>query len=223
MLITLSKELKPNQTALHIKGDKACFTVPSSGYHNFSYAIPTGSAAKGMFDCVYAHPHDRWDAEGNPVYRQLFKWVIDKIFILKPIKYESFGKLGRMQIQPKNQKNVYIPQMHTILIDVEYVFVGHPHIIHKRKDTTPRTYIEQFERRCKNKKAYYPPFLGCAQYNARYGFPPEKFETEDINMVINGYLKAMHYNDEFTISSSAPEPEFIPMLTIKNGIAIINE
>ena len=138
MKVYLKKELETHSVAVHIKGDRACFSIPMSGYNHFSYPIPTGSAAKGIFDNIYAHPHNRYDADGNLLYQQNFKWVIDKIFILKPIVYFSHGSTGRKHPQ-KEDRHI---QAYTILNDVEYVIIGHPEIINNHSGTDAIKHIK---------------------------------------------------------------------------------
>src|SRR5271157_251739 len=218
MRISLSKELHKNQIALHIFGERACFSVPYSGYNCFSYPLPTGSAARGMLDNIYAHPHNLKDKAGNNAYQQNFKWVIDKIFILNPITYYSFGINGRQDVGSSPTQ----PQQHTILLDVAYVIIGHPHLLSKPSPGDVEKHISIFNRRCKAKSAYIPPHLGFVKYPARYNLAPEEFETFDINMVVSGYLKDMVYDDSKGISETGPEAKFIPMLEIKHGVAILN-
>ena len=64
-----------NQVRLHIWGDYACFTRPEMKVERVSYDVITPSAARGVLAAVHWKP--------------AIRWVIDKIHVLKPIRFES--------------------------------------------------------------------------------------------------------------------------------------
>ena len=69
------KENQMNQIRLHIWGDYACFTRPEMKVERVSYDVITPSAARGILAAVHWKP--------------AIRWVIDKIYVLKPIRFES--------------------------------------------------------------------------------------------------------------------------------------
>jgi len=217
MRVTSKSLLKWNQVAIHVWGESACFSIPytASGGNSMSYPLITGSAARGILGAIYAHPHDLRDKNGNPAYTKNFDWVVDKIFILNPIRFYSYGINARKAAGG----GIIIPQYITALLDVSYVIVGHPHIITKRVDNDIEKYKSIFNRRCASGKAYTQPHFGYAKYPARYAPVPTIFETEDINTSIYGYLLGMKYDDSAGISSKPPEAIFLPELKIINGVA----
>lgn len=64
-----------NKIQLHIWGDYACFTRPEMKVERVSYDVPTPSAARGILLAIHWKP--------------AINWVIDKIYVLKPIQFES--------------------------------------------------------------------------------------------------------------------------------------
>lgn len=60
-----------NKIQLHIWGDYACFTRPEMKVERVSYDVPTPSAARGILSAIHWKP--------------AINWVIDKIYVLKPI------------------------------------------------------------------------------------------------------------------------------------------
>lgn len=65
----------PNKIRLHIWGDYACFTRPEMKVERVSYDVITPSAARGILAAVHWKP--------------AIRWVIDKIYVLQPIQFES--------------------------------------------------------------------------------------------------------------------------------------
>ena len=64
-----------NQIRLHVWGDYACFTRPEMKVERVSYDVITPSAARGILAAVHWKP--------------AIRWVIDRIYVLKPIRFES--------------------------------------------------------------------------------------------------------------------------------------
>lgn len=216
MKVDIDALVKSNQVSVHVHGAQACFSIPwtSSGGNSVSFPVMTGSAARGILGAIYAHPHDKVDLEGNQTYIKNFEWVVDKILILNPIQFESFGNIGRMDVCNGHR----IPQQTTILTDVSYIIIGHPHIFTKRGDNDVNKYTSIFNRRCAKQRAYTQPHFGWSKYPAQYSSAPKVCETVDINMYVSGYLWKMLYDDSKDIATEPPKPIFIPMLEVVDGI-----
>lgn len=58
---------------VRVWGDLALFSRPEMKVERCSYDVITPSAARGMLEAVYWHPG--------------MKWVIDKIYVRKPIQF----------------------------------------------------------------------------------------------------------------------------------------
>ena len=69
---------------MEVWGEYALFTRPEMKVERVSYDVPTPSAARGMLESVYYHPG--------------LKWHIDRIFVLKPIR---FTNLRRNEVKSK--------------------------------------------------------------------------------------------------------------------------
>src|SRR5258708_2549653 len=63
---------------LHVWGDRACFTRPEMKVERVSYDIITPSAARGILEAIHWKP--------------AILWVIDRIHVLKPIRFQSFRR-----------------------------------------------------------------------------------------------------------------------------------
>ena len=64
-----------NQIRLHVWGDYACFTRPEMKVERVSYDVITPCGARGILAAVHWKP--------------AIRWVIDRIYVLKPIRFES--------------------------------------------------------------------------------------------------------------------------------------
>ena len=71
--------MKPTVHVLETWGDFACYTSPLTKAERFSYACPTPSAVRGVFDAIYVDP-------------RAFRWQIVRVDILNPIRYISFRR-----------------------------------------------------------------------------------------------------------------------------------
>ncbi len=74
-----------NPQTLEVWGDFACFTRPELKVERFSYPVITPSAARGIFDAVYAKPAE-------------FRWAVTRIEVLSPPSYIA---LRRNEVKEK--------------------------------------------------------------------------------------------------------------------------
>ena len=63
---------------LKVWGDYACFTRPEMKVERVSYDVMTPSAARGILEAIYWKP--------------AIVWVIDRIHILKPIRFDNIRR-----------------------------------------------------------------------------------------------------------------------------------
>src|SRR4051794_2581071 len=63
---------------LRVWGERACFTRPEMKVERVSYDVMTPSAARGILEAVHWKP--------------AIRWVIDRIHVLKPIRFQSFRR-----------------------------------------------------------------------------------------------------------------------------------
>jgi CRISPR-associated protein Cas5d len=89
--------MTPKDQVLDVWGEFACFTRPELKVERFTYPVITPSAARGIYDAIYAKPNkDPTKAE--------FRWQITRIEIFNPVDYialrrnEVKGKASQSQI-----------------------------------------------------------------------------------------------------------------------------
>lgn len=165
----------PNPISLHIWGDLACFTRPEMKVERVSYDIITPSAARGIFEAIYWKPQIRW--------------VIDRIRVLKPIRFTSLrrnevgskipagsakttmkrgsGDLALIIEDDRRQRAA------TLLRDVAYVIEAHFDILDESEH--PAKHLDCFNRRARRGQCFHRPYLGCREFPADFSLiePPE--------------------------------------------------
>src|SRR5262245_5142728 len=95
-----------------VRGDFACFTRTELSVERVTYDVMSPSAARGILEAIYWKP--------------AIRWVIDKITVLKPIRYTQFR---RNEIALKNASSgrpivaseERMQRSATVLRDVAYV------------------------------------------------------------------------------------------------------
>src|SRR6516165_548038 len=113
---------------LLVSGDHACFTRPEMKVERVSYDVMTPSAARGILEAIHWKP--------------AIRWVIDKIHVLKPIRFQSIrrnevgskapvgkiktamnrGKLEGLHLLVDKDRQ---QRASTVLTDVAYVIEAH--------------------------------------------------------------------------------------------------
>ena len=67
------------EITIEVWGDFAAFNAPYSKVERLTYPFPTPSAARGIFSAIYMKPKE-------------FRWQINRIEVLNPIRYISFKR-----------------------------------------------------------------------------------------------------------------------------------
>ncbi len=98
---------KENSISYRVWGDYALFSDPINrmGGEKFTYQIPTYQALVGITESIYWKP--------------TFRWVIDELRVMKPIRSESKG------IRPLGYTGGNTLSVYTYLSDVEYQVKAH--------------------------------------------------------------------------------------------------
>ena len=162
---------------LHVWGERACFTRPEMKVERVSYDVITPSAARGILEAILWKPQIRW--------------VIDRIHILRPIRFQSFRRnevgakipgvtaeramragttaaLGLIVEENRQQRAA------TLLVDVAYVIEAHFELTEKaRGDDTPAKYASMFNRRAAAGQCFHRPCLGTREFPADFELIPE--------------------------------------------------
>jgi CRISPR-associated protein Cas5d len=162
---------------LHVWGERACFTRPEMKVERVSYDVMTPSAARGILEAIHWKP-------------AIF-WIIDRIHVLKPIKFQSFRRnevgakistalveramragstagLGLVVEDNRQQRAT------TLLVDVAYVIEAHFEFTDKAEpDDTPAKHISMFNRRAAAGQCFHRPCFGTREFAADFALIPE--------------------------------------------------
>jgi CRISPR-associated protein Cas5d len=165
--------MKPNTQTMEVWGELACFSRPEMKVERFSYPVITPSAARGIFDAVYAKPPE-------------FHWQVDRIEVLSPPSYIA---LRRNEVKEKVSVNLVAQWMKgkappvPILADSDGEATGRTQRqtmalrdVHYRLQARiipwpgfehmQVAFEEQFRRRASKGKCFYQPFFGCREFPA---------------------------------------------------------
>jgi len=181
-----------NQICLHVWGDYACFTRPEMKVERVSYDVITPSAARGILAAVHWKP--------------AIRWVIDKIYVLKPIRFESVrrnelgGKISAGKVsgamKRKSVADLYTlieddrqQRAATVLKNVAYVIEAHITLTAQAGEADNITkHIEMFTRRARKGQCFQQPCLGVREFPADFALidegeplPPSELLTSEVN------------------------------------------
>ncbi len=154
---------------LKIWGDYALFTRPETKGERCSYEAPTPAAARGILEAVHWKP--------------AIRWIIDKIHILNPIRFDSVrrnevsekgpgiramshalqtGEPLSLQVEDVRQQRASL-----ILRDVAYVIEAHFELTDKAgPDDNVGKHLDIFNRRAAAGQCFHRPCLGCREFPA---------------------------------------------------------
>ena len=151
---------------VRVWGDWACFTRPEMKVERVTYPVMTPSAARGVLEAIF------WKPE--------FRWRIQEIWVLAPIRYFS---ILRNEVNTRQSERAAAgwqrehggfeatadrSQRHTLCLrDVAYVIRAQV-MLHPHADAEPAKYRDQFRRRVDNGRCFAQPFLGCREFSAHF-------------------------------------------------------
>jgi CRISPR-associated protein Cas5d len=159
--------------AVKVWGEFACFTRPEMKVERVTYPVMTPSAARGVLEAIF------WKPE--------FRWRVDTIEVLKPIRYISLlrnevnSRASERTAQEWSRKGggYFVEadraQRNTLALrDVAYVI---------RADAVPLSgkaedrakFRDQFRRRVARGQCFATPYLGNREWSASFG-PPDGTE-----------------------------------------------
>ncbi|MDO5072967.1 MAG: type I-C CRISPR-associated protein Cas5c [Neisseria animaloris] len=169
----------PNKIRLHIWGDYACFTRPEMKVERVSYDVITPSAARGILAAVHWKP--------------AIRWVIDRIHVLKPIRFESVrrnelgSKISASKVsgamRRKSVEGLYVladdpserqQRAATVLKDVGYVIEAHAVLTPQAGEgETIAKHIKMFKRRATKGQCFQQPCMGVREFPAHFAWVDE--------------------------------------------------
>lgn len=168
--------MPPSPQCLVVWGELACFSRPELKVERFSYPCITPSAARGVFEAIYAKPPE-------------FRWQVTRIELLRP---PSFLALRRNEVKEKanvaavaawiegkrepepiwadgdgTDEKGRTQRQTMALRDVRYCLTAE---IRPWPGSEGRqTALEaQFRRRAEKGKCFYQPYFGCREFPAYF-------------------------------------------------------
>lgn len=172
--------MPPTRQSLEVWGDFACFSRSELKVERFSYPCITPSAARGVFDAIYAKPVE-------------FRWQVTEIEVLTPPRYIA---LRRNEVKDKVNTNAVADWMagkaeaEPLWADGDRDLLGTDEKGRTQRQTMAlrdvryRLHAEirpwpgqegklaaieaQFRRRAEKGKCFYQPFLGCREMVAYF-------------------------------------------------------
>ena len=130
------------EITIEVWGDFAAFNAPYSKVERLTYPFPTPSAARGILSAIYMKPKE-------------FRWQINRIEVLNPIRYISFKPISTEEERTQRQT--------TALQDVRYRIAASiipcPAFAGKELQL-----YEQALRRIRTGKCFHQPELGMREF-----------------------------------------------------------
>lgn len=182
---------------IEVWGEFASFNRPELKVERYSYDFITPSAARNILQSIYWHP--------------AFDWVIDRIYILNPIKRMSIKRneladkgsiLEMTRYAAGNIDAPHLPIVQTqrsasVLKDVRYVIEAHFVPTGKEDFDAKKIYAITTER-AKKGQCFRMPYLGCREFTCQFRLVgnDEEIKTEDLNMNCGIMLYDLDYSGE---------------------------
>ena len=157
---------------LRVWGERACFTRPEMKAERVSYDVLTPSAARGILEAVHWKP--------------AIAWVIDRIHVLKPIRFQSFrrnevgakasaalakramnsGDLAGLGLSVEAERQ---QRATTLLVDVDYLIEAHFELTDKAgPEDSEAKHLSMFNRRAAAGQCFHRPCLGNREFPAEF-------------------------------------------------------
>lgn len=161
---------------LHVWGERACFTRPEMKVERVSYDVPTPSAARGILEAIHWKPQ--------------IAWVIDRIHVLKPIRFQSFRRnevgakastsRAASAMKSSNLAGIGLAadeqrqqRASIMLVDVAYVIEAHFELTARGRDEDPAKHAAMFNRRAAAGQCFHRPCLGTRECPAEFALVAE--------------------------------------------------
>ena len=192
---------------LHIWGEYACFTRPEMKVERVSYDAMTPSAARGILEAIHWKP--------------AIRWVIDRIHVLKPIRFENFrrnemgGRIAAGNVRKAikagatRSLRTFIEEDRqqraaTLLRDVAYVIEAHFVLTDAAGATdTEAKHLAMFNRRATRGQCFHRPYLGTREFPADFALVGDSMPRSDLpsdkrNQELGWMLHDIDYGDKMT-------------------------
>ena len=204
---------------LHVWGEYACFTRPEMKVERVSYDAMTPSAARGILEAIHWKP--------------AIRWVIDRIHVLKPIRFENFrrnelgGKIAAGNVRKAMNAGVTAgfrtfieddrqQRAATLLRDAAYVIEAHFVLTDAvGVADTEAKHLAMFNRRAARGQCFHRPYLGTREFAADFALvedalPASELPSADQQRDLGWMLHDIDYGDDMT-------PRFF-RATLRDGV-----
>ncbi|MFB6224831.1 MAG: type I-C CRISPR-associated protein Cas5c [Candidatus Paceibacteria bacterium] len=207
---------------LLVWGERACFTRPEMKIERVSYDVITPSAARGILEAIHWKP--------------AINWVIDRIHVLKPIRFESIrrnevdskiptGNIKKAR-KTKSTANLYQEvdqdkhrqqRASTVLRDVAYIIEAHFKLTDKSGcDDSTGKHLDIFNRRARRGQTFHSPYLGVREFPAFFQLLEDEESLPNPHQSLSGEKDLGYMLHDFTFGSEIIPHFFRP--TMKDGI-----
>ena len=186
---------------VRVWGKYALFSRPEMKVERCSYDVITPSAARGILEAIYWHPG--------------MKWRIDKIYVLKPIKFTS---VRRNEVKNKvsaskvfevynggnkplylSTKEEIVQRASLLLSDVEYVIEAHFEMTERANETdNPGKFKDIIMRRLRRGECFHMPYFGCREFPVNFEIYQEDEVQTAYHEVDEKDLGFMLYDLDYT-------------------------
>ena len=178
---------------LHVWGDYACFTRPELKVERVSYEVMTPSAARGILTAIYWKPQ--------------FRWVIDRIRVLKPMRFTQVRR-NEVGCRMKSAQGIFIEDNRqqraaTVLRDVSYIIEAHVDVVEECDGINGiAKHLEVFKRRASKGQCFHQPCMGVREFPAMFELVeddttiPDELPAEQRNRSFGLMLHDMVYADD---------------------------
>ncbi|MBI2952765.1 MAG: type I-C CRISPR-associated protein Cas5 [Chloroflexi bacterium] len=204
--------------AARVWGDFACFTRPEMKVERVTYPVITPSAARGVLEAIF------WKPE--------FKWRIEEIWVLKPIRYFSVlrnevnsraserAALGWKEKGGGYNATTDRAQRHTLALrDVAYVIRAQVEV-KEGVSQDPAKFRDQFRRRLRDGRCFSTPYLGCREFSAFFAEPEGDEHPIDVTDDLGLMLLDLDYADD---GSGRGTPRFFGARLAKGVLRVDRE
>lgn len=188
---------------LRVWGDYACFTRPEMKVERVSYDVMTPSAARGILEAIHWKP--------------AIRWVIDRIHVLKPIRFENIRR-NEVESKASKKKVIYATEERQqraslILRNVEYVIEAHFEMTDRGgEEDSPEKHYNIFLRRARQGQCFHRPYFGCREFPVDFDLLKEHdnlTESKSIHedSVDLGYMlldQTYHLNEKGELKETIP-------------------
>ncbi len=193
---------------LLVRGRNACFTRPEMKVERVSYDVITPSAARGILEAIHWKP--------------AIRWVIDRLHILEPIRFETFRRNEVASKIPVTKAKSAMKSGHLsglslavdedrqqramlCLVNVAYGIEAHFEMTEKAgAEDNPGKHAEMFRRRAEKGQCFHQPCLGVREFPADFelvgGFPETALPPAEQDRDLGWMLHDIDYaNDRVSV------------------------